>query len=52
MTQARALPNVSAPPLIMQPLSSTSRVMMVRMTSKQLSGIDMSVLARWKIKPG
>lgn len=51
MTQAVALPNVSAPPLIMQPLSSTSRVLMVKMNSKQLSGIEMSVLARWKIKP-
>lgn len=51
MTQAHALPNVSAPPLIMQPLSSTSRVLMVRMSSKELSGIEMSVLARWKIKP-
>ena len=51
MTQAHALPNVSAPPLIMQPLSSTSRVLMVRMNSKELSGIEMSVLARWKIKP-
>jgi Cu/Ag efflux pump CusA len=51
MTQAVALPNVSAPPLIMQPMSSTSRVLMVRMNSKQLSGIEMSVLARWKIKP-
>ncbi|AXJ09012.1 efflux RND transporter permease subunit [Arthrobacter sp. PM3] len=51
MTQAHALPNVSAPPLIMQPLSSTSRVLMVRLNSQQLSGIEMSVLARWKIKP-
>ena len=51
MTQAVALPNVSAPPLIMQPMSSTSRVLMVKMNSKQLSGIEMSVLARWKIKP-
>jgi Cu/Ag efflux pump CusA len=51
MTQAHALPNVSSPPLIMQPMSSTSRVLMVRMNSKQLSGIEMSVLARWKIKP-
>ncbi|MBT2512745.1 efflux RND transporter permease subunit [Arthrobacter sp. ISL-30] len=51
MTQAHALPNVSSPPLIMQPLSSTSRLLMVRMSSKELSGIDMSVLARWKIKP-
>ncbi len=51
MTQAHALPNVSTPPLIMQPVSSTSRVLMVKMNSKQLSGIEMSVLARWKIKP-
>ncbi|MDQ0678268.1 Cu/Ag efflux pump CusA [Arthrobacter pascens] len=51
MTQAHALPNVSTPPLIMQPVSSTSRVLMVKMNSQQLSGIDMSVLARWKIKP-
>jgi Cu/Ag efflux pump CusA len=51
MTQAHALPNVSSPPLIMQPMSSTSRVLMVKMNSKQLSGIEMSVLARWKIKP-
>ena len=51
MTQAVALPNVSAPPLIMQPMSSTSRVLMVKMNSQQLSGIEMSVLARWKIKP-
>lgn len=51
MTQAHALPNVSSPPLIMQPMSSTSRVLMVRLNSKQLSGIEMSVLARWKIKP-
>ena len=51
MTQAVALPNVSAPPLIMQPMSSTSRVLMVRLSSKQLSGIEMSVLARWKLKP-
>lgn len=51
MTQAVALPNVSAPPLIMQPMSSTSRVLMIKLNSKQLSGIEMSVLARWKIKP-
>jgi Cu/Ag efflux pump CusA len=32
-------------------MSSTSRVLMVRMNSQQLSGIDLSVLARWKIEP-
>lgn len=52
LTQARALPNVSAAPVLMQPLSSTSRVMMVRLTSKNMSAIDMSVLARWTMKPG
>ncbi|MGM7778275.1 efflux RND transporter permease subunit [Arthrobacter sp. KNU-44] len=52
LTQARALPNVSAAPVLMQPLSSTSRVMMIRLTSKELSAIDLSVLARWTMKPG
>lgn len=51
MTQAHALPNVSKPPTMLQPTSSTSRVMMVSLTSKDLSLIDMSVLARWTIKP-
>ncbi|WP_427005282.1 efflux RND transporter permease subunit [Pseudarthrobacter sp. H2] len=52
LTQARALPNVSAAPVLMQPLSSTSRVMMIRLTSRDMSAIDMSVLARWTMKPG
>ena len=52
LTQARALPNVSAAPVLMQPLSSTSRVMMIKLTSKDMSAIDMSVLARWTMKPG
>jgi Cu/Ag efflux pump CusA len=51
LTQAFALPNVSQPPVLMQPLSSTSRVMMVQLTSEDVSQIDMSVLARWNIKP-
>jgi len=51
LTQAFALPNVSTPPVLMQPLSSTSRVMMVQMSSEEVSPIDMSVLARWDIKP-
>jgi CzcA family heavy metal efflux pump len=51
LTQAHALPNVSQPPAMLQPLASTSRVMMVGLSSKDTSLIDMSVLARWKIKP-
>ncbi len=51
LTQAFALPNVSTPPVLMQPLSSTSRVMMIQLTSEDVSLIDMSVLARWTVKP-
>ena len=45
------IPNVSKAPVVLQPLSSTSRVMMIGLSSKELSLIDMSVLARWKIRP-
>jgi CzcA family heavy metal efflux pump len=45
------IPNVSKAPVMIQPLSSTSRVMMIGLSSKNLSLIDMSVLARWKIRP-
>ncbi len=51
LTQAHALPQVSQPPQMLQPLSSTSRVAMVRLTSEQLSLIEMSVLTRWDIRP-
>src|SRR5882724_346313 len=51
MTQAHALPNVGSPPIMVQPLASVSRVAMIRLSSKQVSLIDMSVLARWHIKP-
>ena len=51
LTQAFALPNVSKPPVMLQPLSTTSRVMMVGLSSQELSLIDMGVLARWTITP-
>jgi CzcA family heavy metal efflux pump len=51
MTQAHALPAVGSPPVMIQPLSSTSRVMMIGLAAKDVSLIDLSVLARWKIKP-
>ena len=51
LTQAHALPQVSKPPQMLQPLSSTSRVMMVGLSSKELSPIELSVLARWTIRP-
>src|SRR5919197_4445642 len=51
LTQAFALPHVSKPPTMMQPMSSTSRVMMVGLSSKSVSPIDLSVLARWTVAP-
>jgi CzcA family heavy metal efflux pump len=51
LTQAFALPNVSEPPTMLQPLSTTNRVMMVGLSSDELSLIDLGVLARWNIKP-
>ena len=51
LTLAYALPNASKPPVMMQPMSATSRVAMIGLSSKQVSLIDMSVLTRWTIKP-
>jgi Cu/Ag efflux pump CusA len=51
LTQAHALPNVSRPPVMLQPLSSANRLMMVSLNSEKLSPIEMSVLARWTIRP-
>jgi multidrug efflux pump subunit AcrB len=51
LTQAHALPQVSKPPQMLQPLSSTNRVMMIGVSSKDVSALEMSVLARWTIAP-
>jgi Cu/Ag efflux pump CusA len=51
LAQAFALPHVSKPPTMLQPLSSTSRVLVVGLSSKTLTPIQMSVLARWTISP-
>ena len=48
---AVGLPHVSKPPTMIQPLSSASRFMIVGLSSKDLSLIEMSVLARWTIVP-
>lgn len=48
---AVGLPHVSKPPTMIQPLSSLSRFLMVGLSSKDLSLIEMSVLARWTIAP-
>ncbi|WP_299447880.1 efflux RND transporter permease subunit [uncultured Phycicoccus sp.] len=51
LTQAHALPNVSKPPMLLQPLSTSNRVLMIGMSSSSLSAIDQSVLARWTVRP-
>ncbi len=53
LTQAQGLPSkkVAKAPVMLQPLSATSRVMMVGLSSTELSLIEMSVLARWNVKP-
>jgi Cu/Ag efflux pump CusA len=51
LSQAYALPHVSKPPMMVQPLSATNRVMIVGLSSKTLSPIQLSVLARWTIMP-
>jgi Cu/Ag efflux pump CusA len=51
LTQAHALPNVGSPPIMVEPLASVSRVEMIGLKSTDVSLIDMSVLARWKIRP-
>lgn len=51
LAQAFALPHVSKPPTMIQPLSSTGRFIIIGLSSKELSLIQMSVLARWTIGP-
>jgi len=51
LTQAAGLPQVSKPPTMLQPLSATSRLLMVSMESDTVSPIERSVLARWVVRP-
>ena len=46
-----AFPNVSKPAVMLPPLSSSSRVMMIGLDSDKLTPIQQSVIARWTIRP-
>jgi CzcA family heavy metal efflux pump len=48
---AAALPNVSKPSVMLQPYSSSSRVLVFGLSSDQVSPIEKSVMARWTIQP-
>ncbi len=49
--EAPRLPTVARAPVILQPLSSTSRLLKIGMSSKTLSQRDMTVLALWTVRP-
>jgi CzcA family heavy metal efflux pump len=51
LTLAYTLPNVASPPVILQPLSATSRFMMIGLASKEVEPTELSLVARWTIKP-
>lgn len=48
---AQRLPSVAHAPVILQPLSSTSRAMKIGLSSPTLSQIELSDLAVWTIRP-
>ena len=45
------LPTWAAPPVMMPPLSATSRIMKIGLSSTSQSLIDMSVISYWTIRP-
>src|SRR5688500_12377361 len=51
LAHAHALPRVSKPPTLLQPLSSSSRVLMIAVSSDRISPIEQSVIARWTMRP-
>jgi len=50
-SEAPRLPSVARPPVILQPLSSLSRMMKIGMRSEKLSQSDLTDLAVWTIRP-
>jgi CzcA family heavy metal efflux pump len=51
LTLAYTLPNVAQPPVILQPVSATGRFMMIAISSKTVEPTELSLVARWTIKP-
>ncbi len=45
------LPAVAEMPVILSPLSSTSRVLKIGITSKKMSQMEMTTIAKWTIRP-
>ena len=51
LIQAHALPQVSQPPTMINPMSSSSRIMMIGIDPNKLSTIEAGVLSNWVIRP-
>jgi CzcA family heavy metal efflux pump len=51
LIQAHALPQVSKPPTMINPMSSASRIMMIGIDPNKLSPIEAGVLSHWVIRP-
>ena len=51
LTTAFLLPNVAKSPIMQQPISSTNRVLMMSLSSKDLDPIALSVVTQWTVKP-
>jgi len=48
---AERLPSVAKPPVILSPLSATSRVLKIGMSSEKLSQMEMTTIAKWTMRP-
>ncbi|MCW3079195.1 efflux RND transporter permease subunit [Segetibacter sp.] len=48
---ATQLPAVARPPVMLTPLSSTSRVLKIGVSSKTMSQMDMTTQVRWTLRP-
>jgi Cu/Ag efflux pump CusA len=51
LTEVFTLPGVAKSPVILQPVSSANRCMKIGLSSDSMSLMQMSVLARWTIRP-
>jgi Cu/Ag efflux pump CusA len=51
LTQAHALPNVGSPPVMVPTAATAARVGMVGLSSRTWSPVELSVAARWRIRP-
>jgi Cu/Ag efflux pump CusA len=49
--EAARLPIAAHQPVILSPLSSTSRLLKIGVSSKTLSQMDLTILAKWTIRP-